>query len=211
MTRSEFIKISSLLGIGVPLHLGLNSCKKDPILKQSDKVIIIGAGAGGLTAGYLLAQRGVDIQILEASNTYGGRMKRTADFVDFPIPMGAEWLHVERGVFDEIINDSSIEINVQTTPYNHAVDVALYEGMEVSTADIGFTIDQKFINSTWFDFFDEYVVPSVSSIISYNKVVTSIDYSSDQVVIKTATEEFMADRVIINIPCLLYTSDAADD
>ena len=44
------------------------------------KVIIIGAGAGGLSAGYLLAQQGTDFEILEASENYGGRIKINQEF-----------------------------------------------------------------------------------------------------------------------------------
>jgi monoamine oxidase len=56
-------------------------------------VIVVGAGAVGLSAAYLLNQRGIQVQILEALSVFGGRMKRVTDFADFPIPTGAEWLH----------------------------------------------------------------------------------------------------------------------
>ncbi|MEM6805402.1 MAG: FAD-dependent oxidoreductase, partial [Bacteroidota bacterium] len=98
MTRKEFVKISSLLGIGLPFYSSLTACENQIIEPGSDeKVIIIGAGAAGLSAAYLLAQKGIEYEILEASTQYGGRMKRNIDFADFPIPLGAEWLHVERG------------------------------------------------------------------------------------------------------------------
>ena len=66
-----------LLGIGVPLFSTYSSSKKNHILSSSNKVIIIGAGAAGLSTTYLLNQKGIQVQILEASATYGGRMKRT--------------------------------------------------------------------------------------------------------------------------------------
>ena len=56
-------------------------------------VLIIGAGAAGITAGHLLAERGVDFEILEASSTHGGRVRKVDDFVDFPIDIGGEWIH----------------------------------------------------------------------------------------------------------------------
>ncbi|HPO64183.1 MAG TPA: phytoene desaturase family protein [Candidatus Kapabacteria bacterium] len=40
---------------------------------QKKKVIIIGAGPGGLTAGMLLSQKGFDVQIFEKRNIVGGR------------------------------------------------------------------------------------------------------------------------------------------
>ena len=67
MTRKEFIKICGLLGIVVPFH---TSCVTSSLInhissKFEGKVIIIGAGAGGLSAGYLLDQLGIDFEILE--------------------------------------------------------------------------------------------------------------------------------------------------
>ena len=208
MTRKDFIKMCGLLGIGLPLQASMSSCMKDPILKSTDKVIIIGAGAGGMTAAYLLKQRGIEAQILEASAVYGGRMRRTTDFANFPIPLGAEWLHVERGVFSEIINDASVSIDTQTTPYNPDVDFGLLDGQRISVEEVGFTIDQKFINATWFDFFEQYIVPSIASQIAFNKVVESIDYSGAQIRIKTSTEEFLADRVIVSVPIKILQNGA---
>ena len=211
MTRKEFLKISSLLGIGLPLQTTLSSCNKENItLNSGEKVLIVGAGAAGLTAGYLLNQQGIDFQILEAGPTYGGRMKRTVDFADFPIPLGGEWLHVERGVLDEIVNDTSVQVTLKTTPYNPDEDYGLFEGQRISTQEVGFTIDQKFINSTWFDFYEEYIVPSVRSKITFNQVAESIDYSGTQVVVKTPQEEFSGDRVIVTVPVKMLQNGTID-
>ncbi len=200
MKRKEFIKMCGLLGVGFPIQTALSSCRTESISEPPGKVVIIGAGAAGLSAAYLLNQRGVEVEVLEASDAHGGRMKRNTDFADFPIPLGAEWLHVEREVLDEIVNDSSIEVDINTTPYNPDVDFGLFEGIEISVEDVGFTIDQKFINATWFDFFEQYVVPTVRDKITYNKVIESIDYSDNQILVSTANEQFTADRVIVTIP-----------
>ena len=107
----------------------------------STKVIVVGAGAAGLTAAYLLTQKGIDVEILEASSIYGGRMKRTKSFADFPIPTGAEWLHTKRKVLKKILNDPKIQIDINTTEYNFDEDYALLEGEKVSLKKLGFTID----------------------------------------------------------------------
>lgn len=200
MTRKEFLRVCSILGIGIPIQGAFSSCNSEPVLSPSDTVIIIGAGAAGLSAAYLLKQQGIEAQILEASSRYGGRMKRSDDFADFPIPLGGEWIHVERGILNEIVNDSSIPIDVNSTPYDPDVDVGLLDGEQVDIREIGFTIDQKFIGSSWFDFYEQYVVPSIEAQISFNKVVNSIDYSGDRINIKTRDEEYTSDVVIIAVP-----------
>jgi protoporphyrinogen oxidase len=59
---------------------------------ENRRVIIIGAGIGGLTAGYWLSQRGYQVEILEALDRPGGRMatvERNGDKVD----VGAQFFH----------------------------------------------------------------------------------------------------------------------
>ena len=103
MNRKEFIKMCGLFGLGLPFQAALGACGKETIETNFEgKVLILGAGAAGLASGYFLNQRGIEYEILEASSVYGGRMRRTLDFADFPIPLGAEWLHVEAGVLRKL-------------------------------------------------------------------------------------------------------------
>ena len=210
MTRKDFLKICGILGVGIPLQTSLKSCGNSDNSDFEGKVIIIGAGAAGLAAGHLLSQRGIEFEILEASTMYGGRMKRDTEFADFPIPLGAEWLHVGTEIFDEIVNDSSINVSVETTGYNLDEDFALIEGEMYSLEDIGFTIDRKFINSTWFDFFEEYIVPSVSQNIRFETVVNQINYSEESIRIATSKGEFTADRVIVTVPLKMLQLDSIE-
>jgi protoporphyrinogen oxidase len=59
---------------------------------EKRKIIIVGAGIGGLAAAYWLLQRGFEVEILEATNRPGGRMvtiERNGDRVD----VGAQFYH----------------------------------------------------------------------------------------------------------------------
>jgi len=59
---------------------------------ENRKVIIVGAGIGGLSAGYWLSQRGYDVEILEGADRASGRMavlERKGDRVD----VGAQFYH----------------------------------------------------------------------------------------------------------------------
>ena len=177
MNRKEFFKICGVLGIGIPVLGTANGCKKDKLPVK--KVIIIGAGAGGLSAGYLLAQKGIDFEILEASSVYGGRMKINTDFADFPIPLGSEWIETGTGIFDEIVNDGSVQVNLTTIPDSP---------------------DHKFVNYSWFNFFEDYVVPSVTDNVQFNTIVENINYQGDEVIVTTQNGQHTADRVIVAVP-----------
>lgn len=71
--------------------------------KQKRRIIIIGAGPGGLTAGMLLANRGFDVQIYEAKDRVGGR-NAALEIGDFRFDAGPTFLMMDfvlREVFAE--------------------------------------------------------------------------------------------------------------
>lgn len=71
LTRRDFIRLSSLLG----LSTALSGCITPAGTNFQGKVIVIGAGAAGMSAAYLLNQRGIDVEVLEANTIHGGRVR----------------------------------------------------------------------------------------------------------------------------------------
>ena len=209
MNRRAFIKLCGILGLSLPLS-GITAACQDSQSEAANigQVIIIGAGAAGLAAGYLLQQQGISYQILEATAVYGGRMKRTTEFANFPIPLGAEWIHVLPDILDEIVNDDTVDVDIKTIQYDYAVDYALYEGVRLSLPQIGFDVESKFINATWFDFFEQYILPSVEKNITYNAVVDAIDYANETIQVRTQNETLTAVRVIVTVPVKLLQNGA---
>ncbi|MFT5723232.1 MAG: monoamine oxidase [Bacteroidia bacterium] len=181
MNRKDFLKMCAILGIGVPAQAALFGCNKDAHLSSDfdGKVIIIGGGPGGLSAAYFLHQYGVEFELLEATSQIGGRMKINKYFADFPIPLGAEWLETDVGVLKEMVNDASVQVDVKTVSDDP---------------------DYKFVNSSWFNFFETYIIPSITDKIKYDTVVESIDYESDKIIVKSKTDEHIADAVIVAVP-----------
>lgn len=94
MDRKHFLRLLALGGLVPMLGPSLSGCKKDgPLNEYSGTVTIIGAGAAGLYAGWLLKQAGATVKILEATDRIGGRIKELIGFADFPIELGAEEIH----------------------------------------------------------------------------------------------------------------------
>ncbi|OJJ20213.1 hypothetical protein BKI52_17235 [marine bacterium AO1-C] len=170
------------------------------------KVIIIGAGAAGLAAAALLQQHGVDFQILEASDRYGGRVHKSASFADFPIDLGAEWIHQKTSILNRLVADDSTDWTDATIPYR-TLDAYWWDGKEYGKESrlrtkIAYWAypEFKFKNTTWYDYLDKYFAAKVKDKIVYNALVTSIDYSGDAVKITTKDgKQYQADKVILTV------------
>ena len=210
MNRNEFIKQCMVLGAGLPFLLSLSSCGKEEIsidvpqfeINFSGKVIIVGAGAAGLTAGYLLHRNNIDFQIIEASSVYGGRVKRADDFADFPIDLGGEWIHAEPSILAELISDPNIEGNIDFVTYNPQT-IYNWKNNKLKKKNwaSNFYSEYKFKSTTWFGFFEKYIAVDILDKIVYNQPVSEIDYSGDKVSVKTADNSvFEADKVLVTAP-----------
>jgi len=119
MNRSEFLKNGLLITIGgILIPKSIISCRKNTLFEDSTysgKVIIIGAGIAGLYAGYILKSKGIEFEILEASNVYGGRIGKNENFADFPIDSGAQWLHGKNNIISDLITSSGTKISLDDT------------------------------------------------------------------------------------------------
>src|SRR5205823_4391940 len=63
-------------------------------MSQNPDVIILGAGAAGLSAAIELTRAGLAVSVIEARNRIGGRIFTLRDPVcDAPIELGAEFIH----------------------------------------------------------------------------------------------------------------------
>ena len=170
------------------------------------KVLIIGAGAAGITAGHLLAERGIDFEILEASSTHGGRVRKLEGFADFPIDLGGEWIHTWIGAkptaFTSLLdgNDSRFP-----TVVDKPDSVSIWNIGTLREANwirhLPAPKDLKFADATWFDAIDTLATPEVLARTRFNTAVTGIDYRGEDVQVTTDDGEvYVADRVLITVP-----------
>ncbi len=217
MKRKEFLKKSAALGVGLPfLTMLMDSCSEEASLYPdfdvdfSGKVIVIGAGAAGLTAGYVLNKYNIDFQIIEASSVFGGRVKRIADFAYFPIDLGAEWIHARPSVLARLISDSSIKADIDIIRYSpDTIYNWKNDKLKKQNWASNFYSEYKFKSTTWYGFFEKYIAPDITDNIIYNSPVSEIDYSGDKVAVKnTNGDVFEADRVLITIPIKILQSNS---
>ena len=179
-------------------------------------IIIVGAGASGLAAAKKLEENGISYQILEATDKFGGRIQKNEDFADFPIDLGAEWIHEDKSILNYLINQSGSEPNVETILYQ-PMDVYAEAGgsiWQIPTQDMeeyyaDYIKEYKFKSTTWNDFIYENFAQSAEQNIVYNSKVTTIDYTGNKVVLTTENgTEYQADKVIITVSLGVLKSNA---
>jgi monoamine oxidase len=178
----------------------------DKTYKYDGKVIIIGAGAAGLAAAKVLQLNGIDYEILEATERYGGRIKKDSLLADFPIDVGAEWIHSNPVVLNILKGKKGNEIDEELIPY-HLEDAYSWDGLEYEKVskskldfDYNFMPESKFKKSTWYDYIEKNIANKVKHKIKFSSAVTEIDYSKNKVIITTENgKSHKADKVLVTV------------
>lgn len=214
-----FYLLRSLVVISV--SVGLSECfrwaaraegelPKETALDKSyvydGRVVIVGAGAAGLAAAKVLEQNKIDYTILEATNRYGGRLKKDTALADFPIDIGAEWLHSAPITLNKLKGKKGSEIDEELIPYR-LKKTASWDGKKYkinpkweNDAFYNFMPESRFKNSTWYDFVNENIAESVKHKIEFNAPVTAIDYSDNKVFVEAKNGSiYEADRVLVTV------------
>ncbi|MFM1999761.1 MAG: hypothetical protein RL204_1708, partial [Bacteroidota bacterium] len=140
MNRRRFINTSSTGLAGMLLLPSfLQSCKKEnPFddIQFKGSVGIVGAGVAGLYAAYLLSQKGINVQIFEASDRIGGRVRSLTGFSDFDIDLGAEIIHGEHSAwYDLVRKQNGVFITSDLKDYYYINDQLLDEDQAASNPD----------------------------------------------------------------------------
>jgi monoamine oxidase len=170
------------------------------------KVIIVGAGAAGLAAAKVLEQNNIDYLILEAADRYGGRLKKDTTLADFPIDIGAEWIHSAPIVLNKLKGKAGDQIDEELIPY-HLEETYNWDGQKYkknaqsqNNFMFKFMPESKFKNSTWYDFVNENIAATVKHKIQFNSPVTEINYLDDKVQVKIKNGEVhTADKVLLTV------------
>ena len=178
----------------------------DKTYNYDGKVIIIGAGASGLAAAKILERNNVDYQIIEATDRYGGRLKKNTTLADFPIDIGAEWIHNLPPILNRLKGKKGDEVDEELIPYRlekaYNWDGENYKAVSKKELDSSFDFfpESKFKRSTWYDYVDENIAQEVAHKIKFNAPVTTINYSDNKVIIKTKDgNTHIADKVLVTV------------
>ena len=178
----------------------------DKTYNYDGKVIIIGAGASGLAAAKIMERNNIDYQILEATDRYGGRLKKNETLADFPIDLGAEWIHNMPGILNRLKGKEGNETDEVLIPYRieeaYKWDGSKYEKVSKKELDAmsDFFPEYKFKHSTWYDYVNENFAKEVKHKIKFNSPVTEVNYSDEKVEVKTKNGEvYIADKVLVTV------------
>ena len=205
MQRRDFMKGvagAGLLSLVPAVGCGSRGIWWDLPVNFDGRVVVVGAGAAGLAAGYVLDRYGIDYTILEASPRWGGRVQRLDDFIDVPIDLGAEWLHDQPGALADAIDDARVDAHIDLVRYAPQ-STAVWNGSRLRRANTLRHIygEYKFKSTTWHQFLEDWILPASRSRLQLDTPVVAIDSSGNGVTLHLAdgsTE--VADRVVMAVP-----------
>jgi lysine-specific histone demethylase 1B len=230
------------------------SCSLNANRAKKNNVLIIGAGAAGIYAGYLLNKLKIDFKILEASSIHGGRVGKIVGFSDYEIDIGAQWLHGMHNIVGDLVKKENIQVTFDDTPYSYYFENKVIKDLPINPhifdeqglPDLTFQefaeskgfnesynrifdaiagingADKNEISSYWnyfetskstsgegdfkfentyFDLLDKFFVRPIYKKITYNAIVRVIDFSNEDVLVKTEDDtEYIADKVLVTVP-----------
>lgn len=174
-------------------------------MKESENIVIVGAGLAGLTLGYYLSQHNVPYTIIESNNRIGGRIYTDESYGEAPVELGATWFgkqHTELQKllkelhlpwFEQILGDKAIYEPISTSP---PMMVDLPKNNDPSFRIRGGT--QQLIKAL-LNF-----IPKNALVT--NCQVTAISFEQDNVQIKTNKGHISAKKVVSTLPPNLMTN-----
>ena len=170
-------------------------------------VVIVGAGPAGLAAAKVMTQNGVSCTVLEATDRLGGRLKKDTTLADFPIDLGAEWIHSNPVVLNRMKGKQSDEVEEDLIPYR-LESSSTWDGEELRPLTdrfmnryYEFMPESKFKRSTWYDFVMDNIGDEVADNVIHKSVVSRVDWTGETVAVATTDgQRHTADKVILAVP-----------
>jgi len=199
-TRREIL---ALLGVSATTLAGTVSRARAESHASADvlDVAIVGAGAAGLTAGFLLDQAGSNFRVFEAAAGHGGRARKETGLADFPLDLGGEWIHTTNRVLNTLSGRKNAA--ARATEWR-PVTSDVWDGQRLYSANqyaMEWRGEHRFTSTTWFDFFNDYMAEDIRDRIDLNTSVTEIDHTGQHVRLKFADGRMVQARhVIVTVP-----------
>ncbi|MCH2067240.1 MAG: FAD-dependent oxidoreductase [Shimia sp.] len=186
-------------------RLSIASLLCAPHLAQARKpqsVTIVGAGSAGLTAGYHLAKAGIEVQILEASKNWGGRVKRFKGLGDMPLDLGAEWIHDDPNIFGRMIGQGPTDLGIRTINYRPQTYKFWHNNrLNKFNALRNFYQEVKFLDTTWYGFFERFMLPTVAQNISFGAQVTHVAEQGNRLSLRLKDGRSLdTDKILVTVP-----------
>ena len=115
------------------------NCKQAAKAINTSKVLIVGGGIAGLTAGYRLQQAGVPIDIIEATNRLGGRIRTIYNSLGTAIPaeMGGEFIDSRHKNLLGLVKELNLKVaDLQNSDQGLNEEVWYFENRQITQEEI---------------------------------------------------------------------------
>ncbi|MEM6725869.1 MAG: NAD(P)/FAD-dependent oxidoreductase [Bacteroidota bacterium] len=168
-------------------------------------ITILGAGLTGLTLAYLLKNRNVRVQILEARDREGGRIFTDRQPERAPVELGATWLGRQHTALNAFLKQEQLPIFKQVLG-----QTAIYEAMSTSPpqlVELPANNDPSFRIAGGTSRLIQHLVDQLpADTIQLNTTVQAVKSVGDQLEIQTNQQTYRSDIVVSTLPPYLLHS-----
>lgn len=174
-------------------------------MRQSPRIIIIGAGLTGLTLAYQLKKKGVNAQLIEARSRLGGRIYTHYQKNIAPIELGATWLGKKHQQLNQLL--SALDLNIFE---QYIGPRAIYEPISTSPpqlAQLPPNDEPSFrIAGGSSTLIQGLAAELMDTQLSFNEKVEAVQLKGEGLEVRSSNKTYAADYVISTLPPKLLFS-----
>ena len=127
------------LAVASALSTASFNYRQEAIAKTTSKVLIVGGGIAGLTAGYRLQQAGVPVDIIEATRNLGGRIRTIYNALgtDILAEMGGEFIDSGHENLLDLAKELGLKVvDLQTNDKGLETELWYFENRKITQKEI---------------------------------------------------------------------------
>lgn len=187
-------------------ELAATSIEQIKLMKQNERIVIIGGGLSGLTLAYLLSKKNILATVLEASTRLGGRIQTIKGKNKTPLELGATWFSDIHPNLISLLDDLKLKKFPQYSKGKSLFQTKSFEPPQEFYISETETPSYRISGGTQNLIHTLYEKIGSEKVKLKTKVISVKETDNELIVESNNGEKFIADKVVLCLPPQLLGS-----